>query len=145
MNPSKILSKILKNATEYSARKEVSDATIRKNLEYVSTCISNRAGIRFLMSCLLAKVHKPSIDPRKPYTKIGSADSFSGRTYDERYITHFINDNQLPCNPTTAFLTPALRNIDRPLTSDVEIVGRPREVYTHTLQLLDDVQSLRVT
>ena len=44
----------------------------------------------------------------------------------------------------TVFLTPALRNIDRPLTTDIEIVGRPREVYTATLQLLDDVYKKKV-
>ncbi len=97
------------------------------------------------MACLLAKIHRPKVDPRKPYTEIGSSDSFSGRSYDENYITHFINLHHLPCNPTTAFLTPALRNIDRTLTTDLEIVGRPRQLYTATLQLLDDVQRGRVT
>lgn len=43
------------------------------------------------MSCLLAKIHKPELDVRKPYTEIGSNDAFSGRTYDEQYITPFIN------------------------------------------------------
>lgn len=145
MNPKEILQKILTEATRNLKKRDVEDVSIQKRLEYVCKCISNRAGIRLLMSCLLAKIHKKNVDPRKPYTEIGSKDSFSGRTYDERYLTHFINENQLPCNPTTAFLTPALRNIDRPLTTDVEIVGRPRDVYTSTLQLLDDVQSKKVT
>jgi hypothetical protein len=59
-------------------------------------------------------------------------------------LTPFINAHQLPCNSTTAFLTPALRNIDRPLTSDVVIVGRPPRVYSETLQILDDVANSRV-
>jgi hypothetical protein len=42
-------------------------------------------------------------------------------------------------------LTPAFRNIDRPLTSDLELVGRPRQLYKDTLQLLDDVHTGRVT
>ncbi len=145
MTPEQILEVALKQATADRKRREVKDSKIRERLEYVCTCIANRAGVRLLMSCLLAKIHQPKVDTRKPYTEIGSDDSFSGRTYDERYLTHFINENQLPCNPTTAFLTPALRNIDRPLTTEVEIVGRPREVYTHTLQLLDDVQSGRAS
>lgn len=139
MDPQDILKKVLKSAQKKPSHKDAADAGIRRDLEYVCKVISNRAGIRLLLSCLLAKVHRPKVDPRKPYTEIGSADSFSGRTYDERYLTHFINENQLPCNPTTAFLTPALRNIDRPLTTDVDIVGRPREVYTATLKLLDAV------
>ncbi len=139
MNPDEILKKVLKNAEGDLAKEDITDPAIRKDLEYVARVISNRAGIRLLMSCLLAKIHKPNFDPRKPYTQIGSDDSFSGRTYDERDLTRFIAENKLPCNSTTAFLTPALRNIDRPLTTDVEIVGRPREVYSSTLRLLDEV------
>lgn len=139
MEPTEILKEALKAALQYPDRKDVTEPSIREDLEYVCKVISNRAGIRLLMSCLLAKVHRPKIDPRKPYTEIGSKNSFSGRSYDEKYLTHFINQNRLPCNTTTAFLTPALRNIDRPLTTDVEIVGRPREVYSATLRLLNHV------
>ena len=104
--------------------------------EFVCRCIGNRAAVRLLMACLLARIHRPQVDPRKPYTEIGDPDAFSGRTYDEAYLTRFINENRLPCNPTTAFLTPALRNINRPLTVNLDLVGRPREVYEYTLQLL---------
>jgi hypothetical protein len=97
------------------------------------------------MSCLLAKIHKSNLDPRKPYTQIGTDDSFSGRTYDERYLTHFITEHNLPCNSTTAYLTPALRNIDSPLTKDIEIIGRPREMYSSTLRLLDEINKGSVT
>lgn len=93
------------------------------------------------MACLLAKLDRPDIDPRKPYTEIGDPDAFSGRSYDEHYITHFINENHLPCNSTTAFLTPALRNIDQTLTTELELIGRPRQLYTYTLKLLDDVHT----
>lgn len=91
------------------------------------------------MACMLAKKHQPEIDPRKPYTEIGGPDCFSGRTYDERYITRFINANRLPCNPTTAFLTPALRNINRPLATSVPIVGRPDRMYADALRVLEEV------
>jgi hypothetical protein len=97
------------------------------------------------MSTMLAKVHHPNVDPRKPYTEIGGADSFSGRRYDEAYITKFITDHGLPANQTTAFLTPTLRNIDHPLTTDRDLVGKPRELYIQTLQLLEDVAENRIT
>lgn len=96
------------------------------------------------MSCLLAKIHRSNVDIRKPYTEIEGGDTFSGRRYDEAYITAFINKHQLPCNDTTAFLTPALRNIATTLTKDLVLVGRPREVYRNTLLLLDDVHERRV-
>ena len=67
-----------------------------------------------------------------PTRKLEETDRFSGRSYDERYITDFILRYQLPCNPTTAFLTPALRNITHPLTLDVMLEGRPREIYRWT-------------
>jgi hypothetical protein len=144
-HPSEILEQALARASSDLSKPIVKDKTIQECTEYVCRCLSNRAGVRLLMACLLAKIDRPKVDPRKPYTEISDADSFSGRTYDESYITHFINEHRLPCNPTTAFLTPALRNIDRPLTTDVEIVGRPRQLYTYTLQLLDDVHAGRVS
>lgn len=117
----------------------ITDGTIQDRVDYICRCTSNRAGVRLLMSCLLGKLDNPQVDPRKPYTEIGGKDSFSGRTYDERYLTPFINKHRLPVNPTTAFLTPTLRNINQPLTTDRELVGRPRDLYKKTLQLLADV------
>ncbi len=107
--------------------------------------LQNRAGVRLLMACLLAKVHKPHVDIRKPYTEIGGTDSYSGRTYDEQYITAFVNEHGLPCNTTTAFLTPALRNRDVVLTPDVNLVGRPPTLYKSVLELLADVHEGRVS
>lgn len=96
------------------------------------------------MACLVAKAHNPGVDVRKPYTEIGAPDAYSGRTYDERYVAPFITAHNLPCNPTTAFLTPALRNRNVTLTPDVNLVGRPPRVYADTLQLLTDVHEGRV-
>ena len=143
MTPHDILHGIFQKASAASAS-AIADTAIRERVEYVCRCMSNRAGVRLLMACLLAKLHRPAVDPRKPYTEIGSADSFSGRTYDERYLTAFINEHRLPVNQTTAFLTPTLRNINHALTTDIELVGRPRELYTKTLQLLDDVAMRRI-
>jgi len=145
MKVEQILSDALEHAQANLNQSVIQDPAISKRLEFVCRCISNRAGVRLLMSCLLAKIDRPKIDPRKPYTEIGTKDSFSGRVYDERYLTHFINENHLPCNQTTAFLTPALRNIDRPLTKNVELVGQPRDLYVSTLQLLDDVHQKRIS
>lgn len=144
MTIEEILENIKNRAEADLGESAIDDPVIRERVDYVCRCMSNRAGVRLLMSCLLGKLDKPYVDPRKPYTEIGGRDSFSGRTYDERHLTKFINENRLPVNPTTAFLTPTLRNIDYPLTTDRELVGRPRELYTKTLELLEDVALERV-
>jgi len=143
-NPTQILERALARASMNLAKPLIKDKRMRERTEYVCFCLRNRAGVRLLMACLLAKIHRPEVDARKPYTEIGDKDAFSGRSYDETYLTHFINTHRLPCNSTTAFLTPALRNIDQTLTKKVTIVGRPRQLYTDTLQLLDDVYAGRV-
>ncbi|MBI1762662.1 MAG: restriction endonuclease, SacI family [Acidobacteria bacterium] len=145
MTPDEILRGIQARALATLKVSVVADAAIRERVDYVCRCLSNRAGVRLLMACLLGKLHQPAVDPRKPYTEIGSDDSFSGRTYDERYLTKFINENRLPINRTTAFLTPTLRNINHALTTDRQLVGRPRELYQKTLELLEDVAENRIT
>lgn len=49
----------------------IADKEMRKRVDYVCRCMSNRAGVRLLMSCLLGKMDNPKVDPRKPYTEIG--------------------------------------------------------------------------
>ena len=93
---------------------------------------------------MLAKLDRPEIDPRKPYTKIGSKDCYSGRTYDEQYVGAFIRLHNLPCNATTAFLTPTLRNMDQTLTTKIVLVGRPPAMYQSVLMLLDDVHKKKI-
>ena len=97
------------------------------------------------MACLLAKLHRPDADVRKPYTEIGGADTFAGRTYDEQYIAPFVLEHELPCNATTAFLTPALRNRNVTLTPDLNLVGRPPELYRAALELLTAAHEDRIT
>lgn len=145
MAPEEILQGIQQRAEATLSATVIADLKIRERVDYVCRYMSNRAGVRLLMSCLLGKLDRPNVDPRKPYTEIGGTDSFSGRTYDERYLTKFINEHRLPVNPTTAFLTPTLRNINQPLTTDRELVGRPRDLYKKTLELLEDVAENRVT
>ena len=144
LTPDRILENVYKKAFAAIDKTVIRKTGIRERVDYVCRCLSNRAGVRLLMACLLAKLHNPKVDPRKPYTEIGGDDSFSGRTYDEQYLTPFINKYRLPCNPTTAFLTPTLRNIDRPLTTDRELIGRPRALYQQTLQLLEDAAQKRI-
>jgi hypothetical protein len=145
MSPNEILEKIYRKATLTLNVSGISNHLIRERINYVCKCTNNRAGARLLMSCLLGKLDNPKVDLRKPYTEIGGDDSFSGRTYDERFLTSFISKYQLPLNPTTAFLTPTLRNIDHPLTINHELVGRPRDLYIKTIELLEDVVTKKVT
>ncbi|WP_423223851.1 DNA methyltransferase [Candidatus Amarolinea aalborgensis] len=140
-----VLEVSLQRAEQSLYKSFLDNPSVAEQIEYVCRCLRNRAGTRLLMACMLAKMDRPDIDPRKPYTEIGTPDSFSGRSYDEGYISHFINLHRLPCNSTTAFLTPAFRNINRPLTTDMIIIGRPRRLYVETLQLLEDVHNQQVT
>lgn len=143
--PADRLKQLLSKAIKQGQKRCIADQAIQERIDFICRCLSNRAGVRLLMSCMLAKLDRPEVDPRKPYTEIGGADCFSGRSYDEKFLTPFINDNQLPCNSTTAFLTPTLRNQDSPLTTKTVLVGRPPQLYADTLQLLDDVAAAKVT
>ncbi|MGQ9628438.1 MAG: restriction endonuclease, SacI family [Anaerolineae bacterium] len=143
--PSEILDLAFKRASAHIAEPIINDPEIVSRVESVCRNIQNRACSRFLLACLLAKIHNPEVDIRKPYTEIGDPDSYSGRTYDEAYIAPFIVDHDLPCNPTTAFLTPAFRNRNIVLTPDVDLVGRPPRLYQTTLQLLTDAHTNRVS
>ena len=143
--PPEILDIAFKRAIAHITEPIVKNPEIVDRVERVCRNIRNRACVRLLLACLLAKIHKPEIDIRKPYTEIGDSDSYSGRTYDEKYISSFIVKYDLPCNPTTAFLTPALRNRNITLTPDVELEGRPKELYKNVLQLLTDVHTNKVS
>jgi len=118
---------------------------IAAHIEDVSRNVVNRACTRVLLACSLAKIHNPSLDIRKPYTEIGTPDAYAGRTYDERYVEAFIIQHKLPCNHTTAWLTPAFRNRDIILVPNTNLVGRPPHIYKATLQLLTDVYEGRIT
>lgn len=137
MTPIEILDRIYLKAFSNLSKSAVKFEITSKKVEFVCRCNSNKAPIRFLMSCLLAKTHNPQVDIRKPYTEIEGRDTYSGRFYDERFIELFVHKYKLPCNPTTAYLTPAFRNLDRILTTDLVLVGRPKEVYVTALEILD--------
>lgn len=144
-SPSEILDLAHQKATDNLETPFIENPVMAERVEYVCRNLQNRAGVRLLMACLLAKIHRPEVDVRKPYTEIGTDDAFSGRTYDEQFITAFVDQYELPCNPTTAFLTPALRNRNATLTPDLNLVGRPPKLYETVLQLLTDVYENKVS
>lgn len=136
-DPQKILDAILKRAQKAGAKSVVTNTATRDKIETI--CRTQHASVRLLMACLLGKLIDPKVDPRKPYTEIESNDCFSGRTLDEKFLTGFIATNQLPCNRTTAFLTPVFRTMNRPLTKAIKLESRFRSVIDATLELLDGV------
>jgi len=143
-DPAKVLEGFYQEAKRKLDAPFVKDADLRSKIEFICRCITNKAPIRFLMACLLGKLHNPRVDIRKPYTEISGKDTYSGRTYDEQYVEPFVIKYKLPTNSTTAFLTPAFRTIDRVLTTDLDLVGRPRQVYTNALEMLDLVHRGKV-
>src|SRR3990172_3315368 len=134
------LEKYLEEVSSKPDKYFIDNDQIRLKIEFVCHCLTNKAPIRFLMACLLGKLDNPKVDIRKPYTEISGKGTYSGRGYDEQFIEPFVIRHKLPTNSTTAFLTPAFRNIDRKLTTDLVLVGRPRQVYTNVLELLDLIQ-----
>lgn len=143
--PDDILSEAFEAATANLEVSHVDNAEQRSQIEFICRNLQNRAGVRFLMACLLAKLHKPSLDIRMPYTEIGGDDCYSGRHYDETYISSFVEEHDLPCNATTAFLTPAFRNHEVMLSKNATLMGRPRKLYEYVLSLLDDVARKKIS
>src|SRR5258706_7038546 len=140
--PTETLDIAFQRASVYIAQSLISNQEVAGRIETICRYLGNRACARFILACALAKALRPEIDIRKPYTEIpDSKDTYSGRTYDEGHITAFVLKHSLPCNATTAFLTPAFRNRNATLTPDMVMVGRPEWLYKATLQLLTDIQS----
>jgi len=65
-NCSPMLEAALKRALAQQDRPFISNSGIAERIASVVNCPSNRAGARLLMACMLAKVHRPEVDPRKP-------------------------------------------------------------------------------
>jgi DNA adenine methylase len=145
---SKILNESYRRAAKRRTRTFIANPAIRNRTEMVALCLRNRAGVRALLAGLLAKLHKPSVDIRKPYTEIAGEtgnDFYSGRLYDERFIQGLTeHPYSLPINATTAFLTPGFRTKNITLKIDTQLEGRPAEMYSALLQTFDDVQANRV-
>ena len=144
-DPAETLAIAFERASVGIAEPLVNNTDIINSIEDICRFVNNRACVRLLLACSLAKSHSPKIDIRKPYTEIGDNDAYSGRTYDEKYVASFIIEHNLPCNSTTAFLTPAFRNRNIVLTPDINLVARPPRPYRFVLQLLSDVQTGKVS
>lgn len=144
-NPEAILEAAFKRASAHITQPFVNDPDILVRVESVCRNRRSRASVRFLLACLLAKIDRPEVDIRKPYTEIEGSDCFSGRTYDEAYVESFVMKYNLPCNSTTAFLTPAFRTKNITLTPDMDLGGRPKEPYRDALRLLSDIEEGKVS
>src|SRR3989338_4753050 len=140
-----ILENLYSSALKNKSKTFIKSDDLRSKIEFICRCNANKAPIRFLMSCLLAKIDNPKVDIRKPYTEIKGKNNYSGRFYDEHFVEALVHKYKLPCNPTTAYLTPAFRNIDRLLTTDLALVGRPREAYDYALEILAVVHKEKET
>jgi len=143
-SPNEILEQAYQEATSTLGVSTIKEENIRERIGLVSQGKGNKSCVRALLACALAKTYDPLLDIRKPYTKIGTPDVYSGRDYDEKYIGPFILKYALPCNETTAFLTPAFRNRNTTLTATFDLVGRPPQIYSAFLQLLADVHENKV-
>ncbi len=100
----------------------------------------NKAPIRYLMSGMVAKIEKPTINLYKPISALGGEDAYEGRGYDERVVEPYVLKHQLPCNATTAFLTPSFRKIDRPLAREMFATSRPPEPYYWMMDVIAYVE-----
>ena len=138
-NPSKILDIALEKAENNLNEAIIDDMGVVDRIEYICSKSSNRSGVRVLLASSLAKIDSPDVDIRKPYTEIGDNDVYSGRVYDERFVSEFIAKNDLPCNTTTAWLTPAWRTNKNTLSLDTELIGSPRKMYRDVIFLLNKV------
>ena len=141
--PEQILDRIFKKAGKAHAKPFIKEPAMVERIKTV--CHTPHASVRLLMSCLLGKLIDPKVDPRKPYTEIQSTDCFSGRTLDEKYLTAFIAQHELPCRSTTAFLSPVFRTMNQPLMINTKLEGRPQNVILAAIQLLNDVAKKRVS
>ena len=107
------------------------------------------ARARFLLAATLAKIDNTAVDIRKPfiqaYPSEEKADAYGGRYYNEQYVFHFITKWKLPCSATTAFLTPAFRTKNIVLDIRQSLRGRPAELYQAILEVLDAIQSAKVS
>lgn len=133
---------ILEN-TYHAVSKNLEISTVNpalsQTIESICRCNKNKAPIRFLLSGLLSKITDPDICLFKPYSAMGE-HSYTGRSNDEDIVQPFIHKYSLPCNPTTAYLTPAFRAIDKPLTKDFFSNCRPKEVYYEMMDVLEYVE-----
>ncbi len=140
----KLLEEAYKSVCKTPSRLFVSNEQIRSKVLSVCKCERNKAPIRYILSALLAKCSDPKIDTRQPYPKLGEK-SFPGRTIDESHVQSLVHKYQLPCNDTTAFLTPAFRTIETAIKKSTFEKCRPVYVYNDMMDILDYVEEHPLT
>ncbi len=146
---SEILEKAYRSAETRLKKSFLADVELAGNIAAAALCPGNRAGARFLLAATLAKIDRPAVDIRKPfiqaYPNEEKADAYGGRNYDEQSVFDFITRRKLPCSSTTAFLTPAFRTKNIVLDLSQSLRGRPAELYRSILEILEAVQSGKVS
>ncbi len=135
-----ILENIVETVSQNRNERLVDDDALGAKVEAICRCERNRAPVRFLIAGLLAKIKDPSVDLHKPYITLGD-HSFRGRSIDEDVVGPFLHSYQLPCNHTTAFLTPAFRTIEAPLTKEQFNKCRPKDVYFEMCDVIECVEA----
>lgn len=122
--------------TARKARSAFVQESIVADVKFIARYLRNRAPARLLLACCAAAIDHPEYDIRKPYTTALQPGAFSGRYYDESYIQALVEKYDLPCNTTTAFLTPAFRNFNATLDEQASLSGRPPELYSKAIRIL---------
>ncbi len=84
MTPDEILNQIYRDVSGASDQVLETQPQVLSSIELVSRNINNRACVRVILACALAKTYNEAVDIRKPYTEIGDADAFSGRAVYRR-------------------------------------------------------------
>ena len=72
--PKQILEQAMEQA-RLSVNPLIHEESIYTRLEFVCEGSLNRSGVRVLLACTLAKIHRPDIDIRKPYKAIRRKNS----------------------------------------------------------------------
>lgn len=78
--PTDILHLALQRATNAGNQPLIDNPSVVHRIEYVCRFLQNRACVRLLLACSLAKAYHPEVDIRQSYTEIGGNDCDSGCT-----------------------------------------------------------------
>ena len=133
-NPSKFLENIINNPKEIN----IKDQELKKNLSIVSRKIeSQKAVYNILIVLLVKKLIDPDQDIR--YHQKELPNGFSGRTFDQKYITPTMKKHNLPAMAESAWLT---RSLEQPHAFDKNFPGKikDRNVKKSFLEIIDNFQ-----
>ena len=132
---------LLRAYDEAASEKKVSlDANVSDSLVKIVRNETNKAPVRFLLSGLLAKSYDPKNNLKRPY-RSHDKGAFSCRSVDESVVQPLIFEKDLPCNRTTAFLTPAFRTISKDIDELTFMKCRPHELYEHLLEVINYIEA----